>query len=142
MKIQEGSLPANKSCDVAVKALVRGQFKFPDGSVLVSAIYAVYAPRKLLKPATLEIQHCADVQNEEHCKTLQFVVASCTQETLPYEFTAIPGGRFSCNSQFGSIDRQSFSLVAIVMDKVSQLVYGKDDKYCNETIHASSCRAS
>ena len=125
MTIQEGSLSANKSCDIAVKALLGGQFKFPDGSTLVSAVYAVSATRKFLEPATLEIQHCADVQNEEHCKSLQFVVASCAQKTLPYKFREIPGGRFCPKSQFGSIDRQSFSMVAIIMKKVSYLVYGK-----------------
>ena len=121
MTIQEDSLPANKSCDVAVKALLGGQFKFPDGSTLVSAVYAMSVTRKLLKPATLEIQHCADVQNEEHCKSLRFVVASCAQKILPYEFKEMPGGRFYPNSQFGSVDRYSFSLVAIV----KRLVCGK-----------------
>lgn len=112
MTIQNGSLPPNKLCDVVVKALVGGQFEFPDGSVPVSAVYAISLTRKLLKPAILEIQHCVDIQNKDDCKSLQFVVAGCAQKTLPYEFTAVPGGKFYPGSQYGVTYRESFSMIS------------------------------
>lgn len=118
MTIQEGSIPAGKSCDVAVMTLVGGQFKFPDGSILVSAVYVVSLTRKLLKPALIAVQHCVDVQNEEHSRSLQFVVASCTQKMLPYEFTPIPDWRFYRRFypgiQYATLHRQTFSMIATV----------------------------
>ena len=125
MTIQEDSLPANKSCDVAVKALVGGQFKFPDGSILVSAVYAVSLTRKLLKPALIAMQHCIDVQSEEHSKSLQFVIASCSQKTLSYEFTAVPGGTFYPGSQYGAIYRQKFSMIGTSYNKPPESIPGK-----------------
>ena len=125
MTIQEDSLPANKSCDVAVKALVGGQFKFPDGSILVSAVYAVSLTRKLLKSALIAIQHCVDIQNEEHSKSLQFVIASCSQKMLPYEFTVVPGGNFYPGSLYGGIYRQTFSMIGTCYNKPPESIPGR-----------------
>ena len=111
MTIKVNSLPANKSCDIAVKALLGGQFKLPDGYILVSAVYAISLTRKLLKPAILEIQHCVDIQDEQHSKSLQFVTASCSQKMLPYEFTVDPSGHFYPGSQYATVYRQTFSMV-------------------------------
>ena len=109
MTIQVNSLPANKSCDVAVKALLGGPFKLPDGYILVSAVYAISLTRKLLKPAILEIQHCVDIQDKQHSKSLHFITASCSQK-VPYEFTVDPSGHFYPGSQYATVYRQTFSM--------------------------------
>ena len=43
-------------CDIAVKAIVAGQFELPDGTVLVSAVYAVSTSRRLHKPDKIMIR--------------------------------------------------------------------------------------
>ena len=54
----EGIPPPSETCEVAITALAGGEFEFPKGSELVSAIYAITISRPLLKPLTINIQHC------------------------------------------------------------------------------------
>ena len=56
--VSEGSLSSEETAEAAVVALVGGDFKFPDNTVVVSAVYAVSLSRPLFKPLRLEIQHC------------------------------------------------------------------------------------
>ena len=116
MTIPKDSLPAGKSCDVTVETLMdRPQFKFPDDSMLVSMVYAVSVTEDLLKPAILNIQHCIDIQDEEHSESLKFVVASsdCGEGPCNFEVVDIPGV-FRPGSQYGILTRQSFSFFGIV----------------------------
>ena len=116
MTIPEDSLPAGKSCDVTVETLMnRPQFKFPDDSMLVSMIYAVSVQEDLLKPAILNIQHCINIQDEEHSESLQFVVASsdCGEGPCNFKVVDIPG-TFRPGSQYGILTRQTFSFIAII----------------------------
>ena len=56
--ISQNTLSSSEICEVAVTVLVGGHFKFPNGSVLVSAIYDISIAKPLLQPLKLEIQHC------------------------------------------------------------------------------------
>ena len=126
MTIPEDSLPAGKSCDVTVEVLMdRPQFKFPDDSMLVSMVYAVSVTEDLLKPATLNIQHCIDIQDEEHSESLQFVVASSDSGEGPcnFEVVDIPGV-FHPGSQYGILTRQSFSHFGIVR-RIKRQIFSK-----------------
>ena len=69
----EGILPPSETCEVAITALAGGEFEFPKGSELVSAIYAITISRPLLKPLTINIQHCVrdkliELQQSLHLK--------------------------------------------------------------------------
>jgi len=99
---------------INIKAGLDGQFEFPDNSQLVSCIYWLSCPHKFLKPVTLEIWHCALIQNQSQSSGLQFVVAKCSQPELPYKFKALDKGAFSAHSSYGSIQVSQFSLFGLI----------------------------
>ena len=95
-----------------IKATLTGQFEFPGGTELVSAVYHVQSPLKFYQPLTVEIQHCAKSSSGS---SLSFVIAKCAQSELPYTFKPIKdAGVFSPHSSYGSISIAQFSLVAII----------------------------
>ena len=112
MQVPENA--ASGPCDIAVKAIVAGQFEFPDGTELVSAVYAISASRRLHKPVTLEIQHCVAIANEQQGQLLSFVRAQCNQLNLPYLFKLLKEGVFLPGNEYGKISCSGFSLTGIV----------------------------
>ena len=117
MHFAKDTVSATETCEVAVKALVGGKFKFPSGSQLISAVYAVSFASKVKKPVKVEIQHCALLKNEGQFQYLSFVKAPLRQKVPPFEFTPLKGGEFSLKSQYGSITLDHFCLIAILMFK-------------------------
>ena len=112
----EGILPPSEICEVAITALAGGEFKLPEGSELVSAVYEISIAKPLLQPLTVNIQHCALLKTLEQCKSLQFVRAPTDDDmTIPYQFKTLPGGRFTPGNQYGSISRSQFCLIGISM---------------------------
>ena len=110
----EGSLSSEETAEAAVVALVGGDFKFPDNTVVVSAVYAVSLSRPLFKPLRLEIQHCVDLSRGVNPKYLKFAIAPVDTPSLPYQFSIVEGGEFSAGEWYGSINREKFCLVSIV----------------------------
>ena len=117
MHFAEDTVSATETCEVAVKALVGGKFKFPSGSQLISVVYAVSFASKVKKPVKVEIQHCALLKNEGQFQYLSFVKAPLRQKVPPFEFTPLNGGEFSLESQYGSITLDHLCLIAILMFK-------------------------
>ena len=113
MQFQQGTLHQSETCEVAVKALVGGMFQFPQDTQLVSATYAISFANKLLRPVTLEIQHCVLLKSKEQFKYLSFIIAQIDESAPPYKFQLIKGGKFNVNNQYGTITRQKFCLVGI-----------------------------
>ena len=111
--VSEGSLSSTETAEVAVVALVGGDFKFPKDTVLVSAVYAVSVSRRLLKPLRLEMQHCVSITRRDQTKYLKFAIAPVDAPSLSYQFTIVEGGEFSIGSHYGTINRKEFSLVCI-----------------------------
>ena len=112
--VSGGSLSSTETAEVAVVALVGGQFVFPKKTVLVSAVYAVSVSRPLLKALRLEMQHCVDLSRGVDTKYLKFAIAPVSTPSLPYEFSIVDGGDFSEGKWYGSINREKFCLVSIV----------------------------
>ena len=112
--VSGGSLPSTETAEVAVVALVGGQFVFPKKTVLVSAVYAVSVSRSLLKVLRLEMQHCVDLSRGVKAKYLKFAIAPMSTPSLPYQFSIVDGGEFSEGKWYGSINREKFCLVSIV----------------------------
>ena len=112
--VSGGSLPSTETAEVAVVALVGGQFVFPKKTVLVSAVYAVSVSRPLLKALRLEMQHCVDLSRGVKTKYLKFAIAPVSTPSLPYQFSIVDGGEFSEGKWYGSINREKFCLVSIV----------------------------
>ena len=123
LHVPEGALPEEEGCRIEIKACMSGQFEFPVDSELVSYIYWLSCPRKFLKPVTLEIQHCASIQDVSQYSSLQFVIAKCSQPELPYKFRALDRGAFSPHSSFGSIEISQFSLVGLISSRLRRRRY-------------------
>ena len=116
--VQEDSLLSSETVEVAVVALVGGQFQFPPNTVLVSAVYAVSLSKPLLKRLILEIQHCVDLTGRPALsRYLKFAIAPMSTPSLPYQFSIVEGGEFKPDSWYGSIQRKEFCLVSIVGEK-------------------------
>ena len=116
--MSKGTLLPSVTAEVAVVALVGGQFVFPKNTLLVSAVYAVCVSKPLLQPLRLDIQHCVNLVRPSQTNYLKFAIAPVNTPTLPYEFTPVEGGEFTINSYYGSLYRQEFSLVSIIADVV------------------------
>ena len=50
--------------EVAITALVGGEFILPEDTELVSAVYAISVSKPLLKPVQLELQHCVSIEKQ------------------------------------------------------------------------------
>ncbi|XP_019860962.1 PREDICTED: uncharacterized protein LOC109589298 [Amphimedon queenslandica] len=113
--VSGGSLSSTETAEVAVVALVGGQFVFPKKTVLVSGVYAVSVSRPLLKALRLEIQHCVDITGKPALVSrLRFAIAPISTPNLPYHFSIVNGGEFDHDDWYGSINRYKFCLASIV----------------------------
>ena len=106
--------------EAAAQGLWGGDFEFPAGTHLISRVcYISVSPTvpQLDKPVTVQLVHCAHLTSESQSQYLSFVVAEVQpgKQCGPFKFELLPGGSFSAESQTGSIEMKSFSLVAIVM---------------------------
>ena len=116
--VQEDTLSPSDTVEIAVVALLGGQFVFPKNAVLVSAVYAVSVSKPLLKPLRLEIEHCINLRGRPGLtRFLKFAIAPLSTPSLPYQFSIVEGGEFKPDSWYGSIQRKEFCLVAIVGEK-------------------------
>ena len=105
-------MPAQHTeCRVAIKACLTGQFSIPDDLQLVSCVYWLSCPQKFLKPVTLEIEHCASLQDSSQFSSLRFIAANSSQEKLPYQFRVLEQGTFV--HSYGSIQVSQFSFYGI-----------------------------
>ena len=103
----------SKDTEVAVTALVSGNFKVPKGTVLVSAVYAISVSKPLLKSLKIELQHCVDLRNTGQTGHLKFVRGPLKS---PYLLSPVEGGVFSIRNRYGSIKRDQFSFYGIVAE--------------------------
>ena len=96
-----------------IQASLSGQFKLPDDMELVSGVYWISFPSEELKqPITLELQHCAHLEQTEQTR-LYFVTSKSNQETLTYNFEPLDGGVFSSKNDYGSIQIKHFCGIAV-----------------------------
>ena len=102
-----------KVTEVAVTALVSGPFIIPKGTMLVSAVYAISVSKPLLKPLTVELQHCVNLKNTGQTERLKFVRASLKSEQA-FHFNFVEGGSFNVGGRYGSIERDQFCGMGIV----------------------------
>ena len=101
--------------EVAITALVGGEFILPEDTELVSAVYALSVSKPLLKPVQLKIQHCVSIEKTAHSNYLSFATAPIDQP--PYQFQPVKGGIFSIGNQYGNISLSGFSIWSIIKKK-------------------------
>lgn len=114
IKLPQGAIPPTETGTITIKALVGGHFNMPEETELVSVVYVIFTSTPLLRPAKLEIQHCANLVTQDHTNYLSFATAPFNESDLPYEFQLEKGGTFYQDDQYGSISLSQFSLIAIV----------------------------
>ena len=112
IEIPEGAVPPGVTASVGVKVILAGQFKFPDNSQLISAIYWVSSSVVFLKEVSVNIQHCGVIRSEDQCSYFKFIIAKCSQKELPYTFRERKG-LFSSHTQYGAIKLKQFSILAL-----------------------------
>ena len=118
--IPQASLPDGVNHSrVTIEASLAGQYKFPDNTTLVSAVYWINSPLKFLQPITLEIQHCAKQTNGS---TLSFAMA-CTQDDGRYLFKPLQGGIFNSSYSYGSIKLKHFCGIAVIQNDTEEQSY-------------------
>ena len=120
VNVPHGSLKATQTCDVAVKAIACGLFKFPENTDIVSAVYAISLSTPLSRPITIEMEHCVDIHSNHQCQYLSFVIAHTKQQDLPYEFEFVEGGEFTPGDRYGRITSKTFCSLAVACQKPSQ----------------------
>ena len=118
MHIPKDALRSSGTAVIAIRMVVAGKFEYPENTEPVSAIYEISTSAKLVKPITLEIQHCVALRREEDCFYLSFASAHNLPEKshLPCVFKKLNGGLFSPGSQNGTILCSSFCRLTIVKD--------------------------
>ena len=111
--VPEGALSPTETCSVSVKALIGGRFILPQGTELVSALYAISASRKFQKEVKIEMQHCLLLETEVQTKHLNFITAHQTEPERPLSFDVEKGGKFHLNSYYAELWQSEFSIKGI-----------------------------
>ena len=121
------------ACDVTVKAIVAaGQIDLPEGWELVSAVYDISLFRKLTELITIEIEHCAKLENEAQCEYLSFVT---TQDDD--QFKLIEGGIFYPSTQYGVLSCNCFSRKGIAKRRRMKKQASLSMRKCNSSPQVS-----
>ena len=125
LHIPPGSLPKSvENCTITIKASLSGQYQFPPDTELVSPVFWLMCePRMRFNvPLTLEIEHCAPLEN---CLHLSMTRALCSQKDLPYLFRFLleGTGTFTKYSTYGSIALGGFSGVGVVQERSEERRY-------------------
>ena len=129
ISVPHDTLSSTETSELAVTALIGGQFVLPKDTELISVVYGIAVSKPLLKPVKLEIQHCAHLVTEDHTSYLSFATASINQPVLPYQFQLEEGGEFRPGDQYGSISLSQFSLKSIIksLTRPFRRLLGYDD---------------
>lgn len=109
--IPAGAISGSQPRTMYIQASLKGEYHFPDDSVLVSGVYclSVYPPVEIFdKKVTITLQHCASVDDDDDDDALSFYTA---QDTPPYYFGWLPGGSFSESGE-ATIDVSHFTWFA------------------------------
>ena len=122
IEVPEGALPSGVTASVGVKIILNGQFKLPENSHLISAVYWITSSEVFLKEVAVNIQHCAVIRSEEQCFKCKFIIAKCSQEVLPYRFKE-KEGLFNAHTQYATIKLRQFSLVGATSPENTELRY-------------------
>ena len=134
--IPHEAVPLYDTVEVAITALVGGEFILPEDTELVSAVYAISVSKQFLKPVQLEIQHCVSIEKPAHSNYLSF--ATTPSDKASCEFQPVKGaGVFSTGSRYGSISITEFSLWSVIKNKLKRSM-----RLSNTSIHPSQSSLS
>ena len=122
LEVPDGALAPGVTASVGVKMILSGQFKLPENSQLISAIYWISSSKMFLKEIAVNIQHCAVITTEEECSKFRFIVAKCSQKVLPYTFREREGS-FNAYTQYAAVKVKQFSVFGETAPEGTELRY-------------------
>ena len=123
IEVPDGALSHGVTASIAVKAILTGQFRFPENYQQISALYWISCSEVFLRHVAVNIQHCAHIATEEECTTnFSFIVAKCSQENLPYTFI-MREGVFNPHTQYATVKLKRFSVVGAAATKDTKKCY-------------------
>ena len=112
IEVPKGALPPGVTASVHVRAILGGQFKFPENSQLISALYWVSCSEEFFKEVAVNIEHCAIIKTKEQCSSFKFIIAETSSQKPPYTFIEREG-EFNLDTQYGTVKLKEFCAVAI-----------------------------
>ena len=106
--------PVDASYEITANGLWGGKFEFPENTTLISGVcyISVSSSSQLKKPVTVQLEHCANINDMKQAEYLSFIVA---KSGPPFKFEYLQGGSFCPGSQYGTIHLKEFSYLAIVL---------------------------
>ena len=119
LTVPPGVIPYRQSVEFAVCLSFSGPFVLPDGCELVSPVYFVSAEPEiqLKKQIKLSLDHWANLEDEESCRSLSFVFAPSDpvseESQSQFHFRPLPGGVFAPGSQTATIMVDHLSKFAV-----------------------------
>ena len=122
LEVPDGALAPEVTASVAVKVILSGQFKLPENSQLISAIYWISSKEMFLKKVAVNIQHFAVITSEEQCSKFSFIFAKSSQKELPYTFDEREGS-FNSQTQYGTIMVNQFCFLAVTGPANTELCF-------------------
>ena len=116
---------------ITILASIAGQYAFPEGFHLISAIFWLRCLPycAFTKPIKIQIEHCA---NSDSITDLTFTRAICSQKQLPYTFKQLEGGLFSDGN--GTIDLNRFSGLAVCQQGSNDRKYYASQFYLGQQV--------
>ena len=134
--IPHEAVPLYDTVEVAITALVGGEFILPEDTELVSAVYAISVSKPLLKPVQLEIQHCVSIEEPADSNYLSFATAPSDEASCEFQLVK-EAGEFSIGSRYGSLYITDFSLWSIIKKKLRRIM-----RSSSPSIHPSTSQPS
>ncbi len=115
MYFPKDTIQHGENCDVAVFALVGGNFQLPKDTELVSAVFSISFQKKINQPIQLHMEHCVALETERHTTQLSFIATGKGHSKEEHVFEFIEGGNFEVGSKYGCMERIHFCETAIAM---------------------------
>ena len=116
MYFPRDTLQHDDNCEVAILALAGGNFHFPKGTELVSAVYAITFQKKINQRVGIDIEHCVALATERQITQLHFVATEKGDSQKENVFEFIEGGQFQIGSKYGYMEQMHFCKKGIVKD--------------------------
>ena len=124
LHIPKGAV-SSSACTVKITSYVVRQstpaFIFPEGSKLVSGVYHITVSRTLLKPVSIQIQHCAIIKDDSHHAELEVAIADSSTGP-PYHFKPCKGGNVRVLGSYIKVELAQFSFVSCFLRRVIRAI--------------------
>ncbi len=114
MHFPQDTLQYDDNCEVAILALAGGNFRFPKGTELVSAVYAISFQKKINQRVGVDMEHCVALETEWQTTQLHFVATEKGNSQNEDVFDFIEGGQFQIGSKYGYLEQMHFCKKGVV----------------------------